>query len=109
MRSIANLGCNMYSKITVAHITLPKAVLNTVKIFAVQFCSNSFHLFSDSFQCECLPWNLCKWSYDIAVKVNELAFEAEEERKELTEYFRRFICGDPNDQRVHCCGDQIKS
>jgi len=63
----------------------------------------------DSFQCECLPWNLCKWSYDIAVNVNELAFEAEEERKELTEYFRRFICGDPNDQRVHCCGDQIKT
>ena len=65
-------------------------------------------LFSDSFQCECLPWNLCKWSYDIAVKVNKLPLEAEKERKELTEYFRRFICGDPNDQRVHCCGDQVK-
>ena len=35
VRSIANLGCNMYSQITVAHVTLPKAVLNTVKIFAV--------------------------------------------------------------------------
>ena len=35
LRSIAILGCNIYSKITVAHITLPKAVLNTVKIFAV--------------------------------------------------------------------------
>ena len=35
MRSIAILGCNVYSKITVAHVTLPKAVLNTVKIFAV--------------------------------------------------------------------------
>ena len=35
MRSIAILGCNVYSQITVAHVTLPKAVLNTVKIFAV--------------------------------------------------------------------------
>ena len=35
MRSIAILGCNIYSQITVAHVTLPKAVLNTVKIFAV--------------------------------------------------------------------------
>ena len=35
MRSIANLGCYMDSQIIVAHITLPKAVLNTVKIFAV--------------------------------------------------------------------------
>ena len=35
MGSITILGCNVYSKITVAHITLPKAVLNTVKIFAV--------------------------------------------------------------------------
>ena len=35
MRSIANLGCNMYSQITVAHVTLPKAVLNTVEIIAV--------------------------------------------------------------------------
>ena len=36
MRSIAILGCNIYSQITVAHVTLPKAVLNTVKTFAVQ-------------------------------------------------------------------------
>ena len=35
MRSITILGCNIYSQITVAHVTLPKAVLNTVKIFAV--------------------------------------------------------------------------
>ena len=35
LRSIAILGCNIYSQITVAHVTLPKAVLNTVKIFAV--------------------------------------------------------------------------
>ena len=35
IRSIAILGCNIYSKITAAHVTLPKAVLNTVKIFAV--------------------------------------------------------------------------
>ena len=35
MRSIAILGCNIYSQITVAHVTLPKAVLNTVAIFAV--------------------------------------------------------------------------
>ena len=35
MRSIANLGCNMYNQITVTHVKLPKAVLNTVEIFAV--------------------------------------------------------------------------
>ena len=35
LRSIAILGCNIYSQITVAHVTLPKAVLSTVKIFAV--------------------------------------------------------------------------
>ena len=35
MRSIAILGCNIYSQITVAHLSLPRAVLNTVKIFAV--------------------------------------------------------------------------
>ena len=35
MRSITILGCNMYSQITVAHVTLTKPVLNTVKIFAV--------------------------------------------------------------------------
>ena len=35
LRSIAILGCNIYSHITVAHVTLPKAVLSTVKIFAV--------------------------------------------------------------------------
>ena len=35
LRSIAILGRNIYSQITVAHVTLPKAVQNTVKIFAV--------------------------------------------------------------------------
>ena len=35
MRSIAILGCNIYSQITEADVTLPKTVLNTVKIFAV--------------------------------------------------------------------------
>ena len=35
MRSIAILGCKVYSQIIVAHVTLPKAVLNTFKIFAV--------------------------------------------------------------------------
>ena len=34
-RSIAILGCNICSQITVAHVTLPKAVISTVKIFAV--------------------------------------------------------------------------
>ena len=42
MRSIANLGCNMYSQITVARVTLPKAVLNTVKTFAVHLYTSSF-------------------------------------------------------------------
>ena len=35
-KSIAILGCNICSKITVAHVTLPKAVLSTVEIFAVR-------------------------------------------------------------------------
>ena len=35
MRSIAISGNNIYSQITVATLTLPKAVLNTFKIFAV--------------------------------------------------------------------------
>ena len=35
LRSIAILGCNICSQITVAHVTLPKAVLSTVEIFAV--------------------------------------------------------------------------
>ena len=35
LRSIAILGCDVYSQITVAHVTLPKAVLSTVEIFAV--------------------------------------------------------------------------
>ena len=35
LRSIAILGCNTYSKIPEAHVTLPKAVLSTVKIFAM--------------------------------------------------------------------------
>ena len=35
LRSIAILGCNIYSQIAVGHVTLPKAVLSTVKIFAV--------------------------------------------------------------------------
>ena len=32
---IAVLGCNVYGKITVANVKLPKAVLSSVKIFAV--------------------------------------------------------------------------
>ena len=36
LRSIAILGCNICSQITAAHETLPKTVLSTVKIFAVQ-------------------------------------------------------------------------
>ena len=35
LRSIAILGCNICSQITVTHVTLPKAVLGTVKVFAV--------------------------------------------------------------------------
>ena len=35
LRSVAILGCNIYSQITVAHVTLPKAVMSAVKIFAV--------------------------------------------------------------------------
>ena len=37
LRSIAILGCNVCSQITVAHVTLPKAVLSTVKILAVHY------------------------------------------------------------------------
>ena len=36
LRSIAVLGSNVHSKITVGNVTLPKVVLSTVKIFAVQ-------------------------------------------------------------------------
>ena len=35
LRSIAVLGGNMHSQITVGNVTLPKAVMSTVKIFAV--------------------------------------------------------------------------
>ena len=35
LRSIAVLGSNMHSQITVGNVTLPTAVLSTVKIFAV--------------------------------------------------------------------------
>ena len=35
LRIIAVLGCNMYSLIAVAYVTLPKAVLSAVKIFVV--------------------------------------------------------------------------
>ena len=35
LRSIAILGCNICSQITMAHVTLPKAVQNTVEIIAV--------------------------------------------------------------------------
>ena len=35
LRSIAVLSGNMHSQITVGSITLPKAVLSTIKIFAV--------------------------------------------------------------------------
>ena len=35
MRSIPILDCNIHSQITLAHVTLPKAVPSTVKIFAV--------------------------------------------------------------------------
>ena len=63
LRSIDILGCNIYSQITVAHVTLPKAVLSTVKIFAVYisisliqhsyFFFHPFGMFpaSDTLQC----------------------------------------------------------
>ena len=35
LRSIAVLGGNMHSQNTMGNITVPKAVLSTVKIFAV--------------------------------------------------------------------------
>ena len=44
MRSIVILDCNVYSQITVAHVTLPKPVLNTVKILAVYTANESFQL-----------------------------------------------------------------
>ena len=40
MRSIAILDFNIYSQITVAHVTLQKAVLSTVEIFEVHIDSN---------------------------------------------------------------------
>ena len=44
LRSVATLGCNRYSQITVAHVLLPKAVLSTVKIFAVYLISNRIEI-----------------------------------------------------------------
>ena len=44
-KSIAILGCNIYSKITVAHVILPKAVLSTVKVFALYLESNFSDLY----------------------------------------------------------------
>ena len=41
LKSIAILGYNKCSQIKVAHVTLPKAVLSTVEIFAV-WCTFSF-------------------------------------------------------------------
>ena len=52
MRSIAILGCNVYSQITVAHVTLPKAVLNTVKIFVVQYKLKHKRLFFLKYVCQ---------------------------------------------------------
>ena len=47
LRAFAVLGGNMHSQITVAHVTLPKAVLSTVKIFAVyrrqNYANTIFH------------------------------------------------------------------
>ena len=42
-RSIAVLGSNMHSQITVGNVTLPKAVLSTVKIFAVYLMIGKSH------------------------------------------------------------------
>ena len=39
LRSNTVLDCTMYNQITVGNVTLPKAVLSTVKIFVV--CSSS--------------------------------------------------------------------
>ena len=52
LRSIAILGCNIYSQIAVAHVTLLKAVLSTVKIFAV------YEFVNISFQTFCFNWPL---------------------------------------------------
>ena len=57
LRSIAILGCNICSQITVEHVTLPKAVLSTVKIFAVYSVTpdgkfmNQTKLFSPPYSC----------------------------------------------------------
>ena len=42
LRLSAMFGCNMCSQITVGNVTLPKAVLSTVKIFAVQAASRCY-------------------------------------------------------------------
>ena len=49
MRSITILGCNRYSQITVAHVTLPTAVLSTVKMFAVYKFHTFLKVFEDHF------------------------------------------------------------
>ena len=55
LRSIAILGCNIYSQITVAHVTLPKAVLSTVEIFAV-YIALKFLVLSPLFWYPGLPY-----------------------------------------------------
>ena len=40
LRSIAVLGGTIHSKITVGNVTLPKAVLSTVQLFAVYIFKN---------------------------------------------------------------------
>ena len=54
LRSIAILGCNICSQITVAHVTLPKAVLSTVKIFEMYKRIFNWKFFS----CIGSLWNL---------------------------------------------------
>ena len=44
MRSVVILDCNVDSQITAAHVTLPKPVLNTVKILAVYTANESCQL-----------------------------------------------------------------
>ena len=48
LRTIAVLGGNMHSQITVGNVTLPKAVLSTVKIFAVYHRTVTLKTFQQS-------------------------------------------------------------
>ena len=70
MRSIDVWGCNMLSQIIVGNVTLPKAVLSTVKMYAVFFWKH--HIISYECENSYLNWHVFIWSvflYKLDMKI----------------------------------------